>query len=190
MKINSTIFLEFLDNIITTDTVLDSRNTSYFPENNILNNNIGKLSKTDIFLKSIVPKPSTINDVLGFNVEYNDDIYIFEITGVTYSSTTITWKIFKNNKQIIDLFEQIKKEMSKRDFVDENIILKCKLVKKYTNGEMYRNLKKISEYLIEIYNSTNPNQPESIKEGLRINKISFSDNTGIKLFEGYALKKA
>ena len=190
MKQNSSIFLEFLDNIITTDTVLDSRNTSYFPENNILNNNIGKLSKTDIFLKSIVPKASTINDVLGFNVEYNDDIYIFEITGVTYSSTTITWKIFKNIKQIKDLFEQIKKEMSKRDFVDENIILKCKLVKKYTNGEMYRNLKKISEYLIEIYNSTNPNQPESIKEALRISKISFSDSTGIKPFEGYALKKA
>ena len=63
-------------------------------------------------------------------MEYNDDIYIFEITGVTYSSTTITWKIFKNIKQIKDLFEQIKKEVSKRDFVDENIILKCKQVEK------------------------------------------------------------
>ena len=191
MKKNSTIKLDLLENITTSSSILDSRNTSYFPhENNIFSNNIGKLSKTDIFLTSIVPKPSTINEVLGFNVDYNDDIYVFEITGKTYSSATITWKIFKNNKQIKELFEQIKKEISKRDPVDENIIIKCKLVKRYTNGEIYRNLEKIAEYLIDIYNNTHPNQPESLKEGLRISKTSFSDNTGMKPFEGYAQKKA
>ena len=190
MQKNSTMKLETLDNIITTDAFLDSsRNTSYFTHENKLFINGNKISKNDIFIESIKIKLSTINEVLGTNVDYNDDIFEFEINGITLESTKIPWKIYKNEKQLKELFEQIKKEMSKRDIEDESIILKCKVINNYTRGEIFKNLDKIGELLVNIYNKINPHL-ESLKEGLRISSISFSDDTEIKPFEGYAFKKA
>ncbi len=190
MQKNSTMKLETFDNIITTDAFLDSsRNTSYFTHENKLFINGNKISKNDIFIESIKIKLSTINEVLGTNVDYNDDIFEFEINGITLESTKIPWKIYKNEKQLKELFEQIKKEMSKRDIEDESIILKCKVINNYTRGEIFKNLDKIGELLVNIYNKINPHL-ESLKEGLRISSISFSDDTEIKPFEGYAFKKA
>ena len=190
MQKNSTVKLDLLENIISTNAFLDdNRNTSFFTHENGLFNKANKISKNDIFIESIKVKPSTINEVLGDKVDYNDDIYEFEVTGKTFSSLTISWKIFKNNKQIKELFEQLKKDISKRDIQDEAILLKCKLIKNYTNGEIYRNLEKIAEIIVYIYNTIKPHL-ESLKEALRISAISFSDETGIKPFEGYALKKA
>ena len=65
------------------------------------------------------------------------------------------------------MFEQITKEISKREIEDESIILNCKLIKNYTRGEIFINLEKIDEILVKIYNKINPHI-ESIKEGLRI----------------------
>ena len=188
MMKNSTVKFEDLEDIITSDS--DNRNTSYIQFENNLSINNKKLSKNNISITSISAKQTTINEVLGKNVDYNDDIYIFDIIGKTYSSNEVSWKVYKNNKQIKDLFEQIKKDISKRDFVDENIIIKCKMVKNYTNGEIYKNIEKIAEYIKFIYNNTNPNQPESLKEALRISSTSFSNNNETKPFEGYALKRA
>ena len=165
------------------DKKITYTNTSFIPSN------ISEISKKDILITSIKAKPTTINKVLGINADYNDDIYIFEITGKTQKSPNVSWNIYINNKQIKELFEQIKKELPKKEFEYEKIINICKLVKKYTNGEIYNNLDKIANDIIYIYNTTDPNQPISLKEGLKISKISFSNNDGVKLFEGYAYKR-
>ena len=189
MKGNSTVKFELLEDLITDK---DSRKTSFVPYDNklfIINNN--KIGRNDISISSISIELATVNEILETEVEYNDNIYIFEITGKTYINSTVSWKVYKNAKQIKEMFEQIKKEISKRDFVDENIIIKCKLVKSYySKEEIYRNKEKIADFLIYIYNSTNPNHPESLKLGLKISKTSFSENIAIKPFEGFAYKKA
>ena len=143
------------------------------------------LSKKIFEITSIKAKPTTIEKVLGTNVGYNDDIYLFEITVKTQKSPKISWKVYKNNKQIKDMFEQIQKELTKKD---EEIINKCKLIKKYTHGEIYGNLSQIATLITEIFKKTDP-QPLSLKEGLKISKISFSSNDGVKLFEGYGYKR-
>ena len=188
---NSTVKVDCLEDILTS-SFSESRNTSFIPyDSDVLIQNNRKTGKNDISITSINAKHSTINEVLKEKLDYNEDIYIFEITGQTSSSSTVSWTIYKNYKQIKDLFEQIKKEISKRDdYVDENIIIKCKIVKQYTNGEIILNLDKIADYIIYIYNSTNPNHPESLREGLRISQSSFVDDDGTKPLEGYALKKA
>jgi len=184
MLINSTVKVDSTDFLIRMDS--DSRSPSFPLLNNILSDN--KKSKS-IKLNSIEINVSTIRDILGNGIDYNDDIYIFNIEGKV-SSNIYSWKVYKNNKQIKELFEQIKKELSKRENVDEYLINKCKIVKKYTDGELYRNIKKIGEFLVEINNNTRPNQPEELKEALRISKTSFLDNEEMKPFEGYAYKKA
>ena len=184
MLINSTVKVDSTDFLIRMDS--DSRSPSFPLLNNILSDN--KKFKS-IKLNSIEINVSTIMDILGNGIDYNDDIYIFNIEGKV-SSNIYSWKVYKNNKQIKELFEQIKKELSKRENVDEYLINKCKIVKKYTDGELYRNIKKIGEFLVEINNNTRPNQPEELKEALRISKTSFLDNEEMKPFEGYAYKKA
>jgi len=184
MLINSTVKVDSTDFLIRMDS--DSRSPSFPLLNNILSDN--NKSKS-IKLNSIEINVSTIRDILGNGIDYNDDIYIFNIEGKV-SSNIYSWKVYKNNKQIKELFEQIKKELSKRENVDEYLINKCKIVKKYTDGELYRNIKKIGEFLVEINNNTRPNQPEELKEALRISKTSFLDNEEMKPFEGYAYKKA
>ena len=166
--------------MISSDQKLTYSKTNYIQPNKTT------LSKRNILITSIKAKPTTINEVLSTNIDYNDDIYLFEITGKTEKSPNVSWKIYKNNKQIKELFEEIQKELTKKD---ENLINKCKLIKKYTNMEIYRNLNNICNLIIEIFNGTEPNQPISLKEGLKISKISFSTNDGEKLFEGYAYKR-
>ena len=171
------------DNMASSDQKLAFTQTTFLPSHK------PTISKNSILITSIKAKPSTINKVLETNVSYNDDIYIFEITGKTQKSPNISWNIYKNNKQIRELFEKVQKDLPKKEFEYEKIINICKLVKKYTNGEICSNLDKIANYIIYIYNTTEPNQPTSLKEGLRISKISFSNNDEIKIFEGYALKR-
>ena len=174
---------------MTDKSNISSNKNIMYSNTNYLTSNISIISKNNILLTSIKAKQSTINEVLGSNVDYNDDIYIFEITGETQKSPKVSWKIYKNNNQIKELFEQIRKELKTKELKDEYIIARCKLISKYTNGEIYRNLQQIANDIIYIYNSTNPNQPVSLKEGLNISKISFSNNEEIKIFEGYAYKR-
>ena len=189
-KKSPVIKFELLEDLIVSDK--DSRKTSFVPfGNNNFGINTNKIGKNDILLSSIDIELATVNEILESDVEYTDDIYILEITGKTYINTNVSWKVYKNAKQIKEMFEQVRKEISKRDFVDDNIILKCKLVKLYYSKEqIYRNKEKVADYLIYIYNSTNPNQPESLKLALKISRTSFSGNNGLKPFEGFAYKKA
>ena len=172
------------------DYYITSNDFVVYSNKNNASSNKSTISKDNILITSIKAKQSTINEILGYNVDYNDDIYIFEITGKTQKSPKVSWNIYKNNKQIKDLFEEIKAELLKKHFPDESsIINKCKLIQKYTNGQINRHLDQIANDIIYIYNNTNPNQPVSLKEGLNISKISFSNNDEIKIFEGYAYKR-
>ena len=139
------------------------------PENNLMYTNTGysfdltTISKNSILITSIKTKQLTINEILGTNVDYNDDIYVFDIIGKTQKSPKVSWKIYKSNKQIKELFAQLKKELQKKDSTDKYNINKCKLIQNYTNGEIFKNLEKITNFIINIFNSTNPNQPISLK---------------------------
>ena len=184
-----TIKMDFKTSFSQINTNSDSHSTNNYLVSDIIIDK-PKLTKYDIIIKSIKATESTVKKIMNKKIDYlNEDIYIFEIEGET-SLSPYSWKIYKTIKQIKELFDQMKKEMSKREVVDNNIIAKCKLIKNYTSGEVFKNIDKIIEYMMYIYNATNPNPPESLKEALRISKISFSDGNGIKPFEGYALKKA
>ena len=87
------------------------------------------------------------------------------------------------------MFAQLKKELQKKDSTDKYNINKCKLIQNYTNGEIFKNLEKITNFIINIFNSTNPNQPISLKEELKISRVSFTNNDEVKIFEGYAYKR-
>ena len=118
MKKNSTVKFELLDNLINSDK--DTRKTTNIPfENQLFETSTKKIAKNDILISTIIIKQTSVNEILETSANYDDEIYIFEITGKTYINTNITWKVYKNNKQIKEMFEQIKKEISKRDFVDE-----------------------------------------------------------------------
>ena len=151
-------------------------------------NPIKKNPKSSILITSIIPKISTIDEILQKSVDYNDDMFIFEIKGQT-SLSTCSWKIYKNNNQIKELFDEILKDLSKREFIDKNLVIKCKMVYKYTNNEIIKNINKISDLLMNIFNNTIPEQPQVLLEALKISKASFLDNSEIKPFEGYALKE-
>ena len=166
-----------------------SENKLSYTQTTFLPSHTSTIAKNSILITSINAKQSTINKVLGIDVSYNDDIYIFEITGKTQKVPKVSWNIYKNNKQIKELFEKVQKDLPKKEFEYEKIINICKLVKKYTNGEIFTNLDKIANDIIYIYNTIEPNQPTSLKEALRISKISFSNNDEFKIFEGYAYKR-
>ena len=178
---NSTVQVNTLEDIIRMNP--DSRNTSFLPFNNGLFNN-AKRTKSDIEITSIAISEYKSDDDLEHTSDY-DDYLTFKIEGKT-SVSQYSWEIYKNNKQIRELFEKL----SKRDYPDEHIIKRLKRVKNYSNKEILKYQNNISEYLIYVFNSTFPNQPEELKEAFRISKTSFSDNTKIKPFEGYAYKKA
>ena len=75
------------------------------PENNLMYTNTGysfdltTISKNSILITSIKTKQLTINEILGTNVDYNDDIYVFDIIGKTQKSPKVSWKIYKSNKR-------------------------------------------------------------------------------------------
>ena len=166
-----------------TEKKLAYTQTTFLPSNRTA------ISKNGFLITSINTKSTTINKVLGFDVKKNDDIYVLQIIGKTQKSPRVSWNIYKNNKQIKELFEKIKKDLSKKVFEYEKIINICKLVKKYTNGEIDKNIDKIANDIIYIYNTSDPYQPLSLKEGLGISKISFTNNDEFKIFEGYAYKR-
>ena len=140
---------------------------------------------------TITSYESTTNKILQLNnSKSNDDIIIIEITGKTKLSV-ISWKIYKTHKQIRELFNQTKKELAKKNCLNEEISDICKTISDYTNGEIYHNLESISKYILYLYNQTNAKNCGSFREGLGISATSFIyENNGIKPFEGYAYKKA
>ena len=147
------------------------------------------IKKSKLKLISINNEKSTRSDILENNEDYKDDneeIYIFEITG-EIAIYTYTWKIYKTFKQIKDLFEKIKNNISKLEMPSDKIIMNCKLIKNYTKEDMYKNIKKTSDLLINIFNNIDM---EELKQELAISKASFSDNSANKPFEGFAMKKS
>ena len=105
-----------------------------------------KKSPTEILSElniiSIVPYNSTTNEVLGIKNTKNEDIIIFEITGQNLVSS-ISWKIYKTPKQVRELFNQTRKELSKKNIITDEITNICKSVNDYTFGEIYKNMDKI-----------------------------------------------
>jgi len=192
MKESFTINNNFL-NEINTDSDEDGRTTSYVRHDNIFQNDSQKKSNNEFTITSITPTKTTINKTLEISTNYNDDIFIFEIKGKTKSNSEMSWKIYKNHHEIKDLFEKIRKELNKKnkDNKDNKYMLKiCKIIKDYTNGEITDNIKTISIYIMNFYNSEEGNKLEILNEALRISAVSFVNNYEIKPLEGYAFKKA
>ena len=198
---NNIIKEDLTENIIQTDSL--SNQSSSINESNITTkekNNPNKRlsirkSPNEIFsefmITNVTSYESTTNKVLELNnSKSNDDIIIIEITGKTKLSE-ISWKIYKTHKQIRELFNQTKKELSKKNYLNEGISNICKTISDYTNGEINHHLKSISKYILYLYNQTNAKNCDSFREGLGISATSFIyENNGIKPFEGYAYKKA
>ena len=184
------------ENIIQTETTDAIVTESSFSIQDPNNNNMASIKKSptqilsEVIISSIIPQTSTTNDILGVRKEKNKDIIIFEIKGQNLVSQ-ITWKIYKTNKQIRDLFNQTRKEMIKINVITDEITKICKTVTDYTDGEIYKNLDKIANNIIYLYNKTYAKQCTAFKEGLNISSTSFIyENNGVKPFEGYAYKKA
>ena len=146
---------------------------------------------SEFFITSVIANSSTTNEIIGKKEnKSNDDIFIFEITGKT-KLYSFTWKIYKTHKQIRELFNQTKKELAKKNLLDEEISTICKTVHDFTNIEIFKNLEQICKYIIYLYNKTGAKQCDSFKQELRISATSFIyENNGIKPFEGFAYKKA
>ena len=190
MKESFTMNNNFLNEIIT-DSDEDGRTTSYIRyDNKLFPNDSKKKSNNEFTISSIIPTKTTINRTLEINTDYNDDIFIFEIKGKTKSNSEMSWKIYKNHHDIKDLFEKIRKELNKKNINNKYILNVCKTIKDYTNGEITDNIKTISGYIMNFYNSEDGNKLEILNEALRISSISFVNNYGIKPLEGYAFKKA
>ena len=100
------------------------------------------------------------------------------------------WKIYINHREIKDLFENIRKELTNKNISSKYILNACKIVKDYKNEEIADNIKTISTYIMNFYNSEEGNKLEILNEALKISATSFVNNYGIKPLEGYAFKKA
>ncbi len=146
---------------------------------------------SELTITSVTSNTSTTNEIIGIRENNrNEDIIIIEITGKTQLSE-ISWKIYKTHKQIRELFSQTKKELTKKNLISDEISAICKTIIDYTNGEIYKNIDKISNYILYLYNKTSAKRCEAFREGLSISATSFIyENNGIKPFEGYAYKKA
>jgi len=184
------------ENIIQTETTDAIVTESSFSNQDPNNNNIEPIRKSpsqilsELVINSIIPQTSTTNEILGVKNQKNKDIIIFEIKGQNFLSQ-ISWTIYKTHKQIRDLFSQTKKEMAKNNLITDEITKICKTVIDYTDGEIYKNLDKIANNIMYLYNKTTAKKCTAFKEGLNISSTSFIyENNGIKPFEGYAYKKA
>ena len=184
------------ENIIQTETTDALVTQSTFSNQDLNSNNTISFKKSpsqilsELIINSIIPQTSTTNEILGTKNQKNKDIIIFEIIGQNFVSQ-ISWKIYKTNKQIRDLFSQTKKEMTKNNTITDEITKICKTVADYTDGEIYKNLEKIANNIIYLYNKTNAKHCTAFKEGLNISSTSFIyENNGVKPFEGFAYKKA
>ena len=188
------------ENIIQTDSISiqppSDNDFSPQKENNTRNRKM-TIRKTpseiisEFVITSIIPSASTTNEILDIkDHSSNEDIIIFEIRGKNNVSAS-SWKIYKNHKQIRELFSQTKKELSKKNLINEEISNICKTVIDYTNGEIYKNIDIIAKDIMNLYNNTPAKRCDSFRQGLRISATSFIyENNGIKPFEGYAYKKA
>jgi phospholipase D1/2 len=146
---------------------------------------------SELTITSVKSYTSTTNEIIGIrDNNSNEDMIIIEITGKTQLSE-ISWKIYKTHKQIRDLFNQTRKELTKKNLINDEILSICRTVNDYTNGEIYKNIDKISNNILYLYNKTSAKQCGAFREGLSISATSFIyENNGIKPFEGYAYKKA
>ena len=197
---NNDIKGDLTENIIQIDSCNQSSSfnelTINTKEKNKSNRRLSiRKSPTEIFSEFIITNitsyASTTNKILGLNSsKSNDDIIIIEITGKTKLSV-ISWTIYKTHKQIREFFNQTKKELTKKNCLNEDISDICKTISNYTDGEIYQNLELISKYILYLYNQTTAKSCDSFREGLGISATSFIyENNGIKPFEGYAYKKA
>ena len=188
------------ENIIQTDSsgILPPSDNDISPKKDIVTRNRKiSIKKTpsqiisEFVITSVIPTTSTTNEILETrDHKSNEDIIIFEITGKNNVSAS-SWKIYKNHKQIRELFSQTKKELTKKNLINEEISNICKTIIDYTNGEIYKNLDKIAKDIMNLYNNTNAKKCDSFRQGLSISATSFIyENNGIKPFEGYAYKKA
>ena len=188
-----------LDNIITTnrETTENLINPSFSktmenPSHFGFKRKVAKEILEGINLLEVTAHHSTINDIVGKTYNKNEDMFIFNISGKT-STFTISWKIYRNAKQIREIFNQIKKNLLKNNTYpkDDPIIEECRKIKDFTDGELYKNLNKIADNILEFYNNPKINKIQCFKVFLRISSTSFiSDNYGVKPLEGYAYKKA
>ena len=192
------------DEILLDDKISTNRNTpetsinsvspktSENPNELALKRKPGKEILEDINLIIVNGHLSTTNEILEKETEKNEDMFIFDITGKT-STFTISWKIYRNAKQIREIFSNLKKNLLKNNIFskEDPIIEKCQKVKDFTSGELYKNINKISDDILEFYNNPKIKNIQCFKEFLRISATSFiSDNFGKKPLEGYAYKKA
>ena len=168
----------------------EARKSSYFTFENDQFGNQEKTEKKEFSIISIGVEKTRINRIFGVIKSYDDDIYIFHINGRTDINPNIPWKVYKKYKQVKEVFEQMKKELSKKSLTDEYITIHAKMVKNYSENEFDNNLANIGKYIMTIYNGEIGKQLESLNEFLRISATSFSYINGVKPFEGYALKKA
>ena len=151
-----------------------------------------KTTSKDFIITSITSELTPINKLLNTD-EYdpNENIFILTISGeINFSS--ISWYIYTTQNQLIDLFDEMKKELIKND---KNILTPTmsryfKLVKSYSTDSIPNNIDKIINYIQYFYNQTKARDSCALKEFLKISAISFYNNDGIKPFEGYAFKKA
>ena len=129
MKSTCTI-KEGYDNTMVPKTNAALRGSSFFTfENNEFGKKTAQNEKKEFAITSITARLTRINDIFEESKNYDDDIFIFQITGRTGSSSDYTWAIYKKEKEIRELFEQIKKELSKKEIEDEYINIHCKMVK-------------------------------------------------------------
>jgi len=169
----------------------EPRKSSQFSfENNEFATKTNLNPQKDFLITSMTAEKTRINRIFQKITAYDDDIYAFEITGKIANSPDITWSIYKTYKELKDLFDQIKKEISKKNIDDEYIKKHCKMVKHYSEEEMDNNLTNICKYIVNFYNNETGRNLETLNEALRISASSFTNTSGHKPFEGYALKKA
>jgi phosphatidylserine/phosphatidylglycerophosphate/cardiolipin synthase-like enzyme len=182
---------EGYDNTMIPKSNSAARGSSIFHfENNEFGKKTAPNEKKEFVITSITARLTRINEIFEESKDYDDDIFIFQITGRTGFSAEYTWTIYLKEKEIRELFEQIKKELSKKEIEDEYITIHCKLVKNYSSDELYDNINNIGKFLMNFYNDENGKKLEVLNEALRISATSFSSPVGTKPFEGYALKKA
>ena len=162
------------------------------PKNLTQNKPKTKFIKKDFIITSITQEITTRNKIL--NVEENDfdeKIIILKINGdINYSQ--ISWNIYMSPKQIKDLFEKIEKDLldKNKDLINPIMAEYFKVFKNYSDDLMCENIDKIISIIQYFYNETEARDLPIFKEALKISAISFSNNNGIKPFEGYAYKKA
>ena len=149
-------------------------------------------TKKDFIITSIIPEITTRNKVLEKEEnDFDEKIFVLKITGnVNFSQ--ISWNIYTTPKELKGLFEQMRKDLSKSDknIITDTMTRYFKIVKSYSIDAVYTNIEKIVSFIQFFYNKTKARDLPIFKEALRISAISFSNNNGIKPFEGYAEKKA